>query len=141
MGFFDAVHTDVPVTLMVVVISTLVLMGDFVTNPVEECTLSGLHGPWSATAGRPEVLITERSGGRRRLQAWGYEVEDPYQPIEDVYGETPYQGTAMQATPSSSSAPPASHAPSKLHMSIPDRYRGSGLLKVRVRVDCFFQSH
>ena len=83
MGIERAVHTDVPVTLAVVAISSLVLLGDFVTNPVDDCTVASLHGPWSAAATRTEVLITDPAQGRRRQQGdtqWDpYAQTDPYE--------------------------------------------------------------
>ena len=86
-----AVHTDVPVTLAVVAVSSLVLLGDFVTNPVDECTLDALHGPWSAAASQTEVLIADPV---RRLQA-GATAWDPYAASDPT--SNPYEPAAANA--------------------------------------------
>jgi len=68
---------DVKITLAVVVISTLALVGDWTTNPVDDCSDASLHGPWARG---------------RRLQA--APPPPPPPPPYDPYAQQPGAGGA-----------------------------------------------
>eukprot|EP01046_Picozoa_sp_COSAG06_P000221 COSAG06_NODE_6_length_38168_cov_131.592398_20_plen_721_part_00 len=112
MGVSDAISLDVPVTLAVVALSTLALLGDFATNPVDDCTLASLHGPWSGSAPTQQVLVAPPppppppppvpvAGRRLQAAAAGQQQQpgwDPYA-AQDPYGASDPYAPAQSVAP------------------------------------------